>query len=146
MPLNYPRLFSNPTIPSGQYLAQVIHVSTYEVKTASGLRTALEVEIEIDHFGPAINGKRLWVILQPTDKGERFIAAFLESYRVGMGNLQDSVGRWASVHVSESTYSGSSHSIVRFQHQTAAARQIIAEIEAESAQSKRRSGKVSLAE
>ncbi len=132
MPLDYPRLFKNPLIPPAHYLATVKSVETCQVVIGTESRTALEVVLEIDHYGPPIDGTRLYSILQPSDKGQPYIDWFLSSYRVTMSTLDKAIGRWAVVYVSESQYKGTFHSLVRFQHQTHKAQEVAAALEAEA--------------
>lgn len=129
MKLDYPRLFKNPMIASGQYLATVKSIDTIDVLVGSESRTAIQVTVELDYYGAPIDGTRLLCILQPTDKGQQYISWFLSSYRVSMSTLDDAIGRWASIYVCENEHNGTFYSSVRFQRQTSSALKAVAAIE-----------------
>ena len=126
MQLDYSAMFRNKLIESGEYMAQVVFVQAVTKPDGS---TALYVEIELGNNESRYDGTRLTAILQPTSKGQRFIDAFEESYRVSPANLQEAVGRWASVYVYESLYKGTSFGGVKFHRQVGAAKEKAATLE-----------------
>jgi hypothetical protein len=124
---NYSALFSNKVIKPGEYLAQVALVCEVDV---DGPEKGIYVELVIDNNESDGDGTMLVAILHPTPKGQKFIEAFLESYRVTRATLDDAEGRWAAIYVYDSLYKGSAFSTVKFHTQTAFQRDKAAELEA----------------
>jgi hypothetical protein len=137
MKIDYPTLFRNKLIAPGEYLVQV--VSVYTEKYRNG-KDAIHVEVILGNNGSPHDGTKLVAILNPTDKGQPFVDAFLASFRVSVATIQQAVGRWAQVYIYETMYKGSPYAGLKFHIQPWRAVKAAAELEAQSTSSVSASG------
>jgi len=132
MELDYQGMFKNKLVSPGEYMAKVVCVRA--IKQSDG-KEALEVEVVLDHNESRYDGTHLIAILNATPKGQRFIDAFYESYRVDRSRVQQAVGRWAAVYVYQSEFKGTHFGVAKFHAQPRQALEKIAEVEAEERES-----------
>lgn len=132
---DYAAMFRNKLIEPAEYLARLVSVQM--LATDNG-KPIYEVEVVLGHNESPADGARLFAVLQPSAKGQRFIDAFLESYRVTEQTVQQGIGRYAAVYVYQSQYKGTHFSVVKFHPQPFQAQEKVAEVEAEEAANRRR--------
>lgn len=132
---DYAAMFRNKLIEPAEYLARLVSVRL--IATDSG-KPIFEVEVVLGHNESPADGARLLAVLQPSPKGQRFIDAFLESYRVTEQTVQQGIGRYAAVYVYQSQYKGTHFSAVKFHSQPYQAQEKVAEVEAEEAAQRRK--------
>ena len=125
---DYAALFCNTLIEPGEYLAKLVCVQQFA--TTKG-KTIYQVEVVLDYNEKPGNGTRLSAILQPTTKGQRFIDAFLVSYRTTAQTVQQAVGRFAGVYIYQSEYKVTHFAVVKFHQQPFLAQEKVAVVEAE---------------
>lgn len=130
---DYAALFRNKLIEPGEYLAKLVGVQ--QIATNDG-KLIYQVEVILGHNESAADGARLLAVLQPSEKGQRFIDAFLESYRVTEQTVKEGVGRYAAVYVYQSQFKGTHFSVIKFHPQPFQAQEKVAEVEAEEAAAK----------
>lgn len=127
---DYAAMFRNKLIEPGEYLAKLIGVQ--QIATDDG-KLIYQVEVVLGHNESVADGARLSAVLQPSEKGQRFIAAFLESYRVTEQTVKEGIGRYAAVYIYQSQYKGTHFSQLKFHAQPFTAQQIVEQVEAEEA-------------
>lgn len=131
---DYAAMFRNRLIEPGEYLAKLVAVR--QVQADDG-KLIYEVEVVLGHNESPADGTRLSGVLQPSAKGQRFIDAFLASYRVTEATVQEGVGRYAAVYIYQSEYKGTHFSQLKFHPQPLQVQEKVAEVEAEEAAQRR---------